>query len=90
VIALVVVVLDEAIDVGFEVARQIIVLQQDAVLERPVPAFDLALGLRMIGCAAHVSDALCDEPFCEIARDIAGAVVAEQARLVNHPCLVAA
>ena len=42
-IALVVVVLDEAIDVGFEVARQIIVLQQDAVLERLVPALDLAL-----------------------------------------------
>jgi hypothetical protein len=35
VISLVVVVLDEATDVGLEVARQIIVLQQDAVLETP-------------------------------------------------------
>ena len=54
-ISLVVVVPDEATDVGLEVARQIIVLQQDAVLERLVPAFDLALGLRMVGCSIEAN-----------------------------------
>ena len=38
-----VVVVDERVDPGFEVAGQIIVFQQDAVLERLMPAFDLAL-----------------------------------------------
>jgi hypothetical protein len=33
VVAAVIVVADEVIDLGFEVARQIVVLQQDAVLE---------------------------------------------------------
>ena len=46
VVALVIVVLDEAIDVGFEVARQVVVLKQDAVLERLMPALDLSLRLR--------------------------------------------
>ena len=42
-----VVVVDERVDPGFEVAGQIIVFQQDAVLERLMLAFDLALCLRM-------------------------------------------
>ena len=44
VVAAVIVVADEVVDLGFAVARQIVVLQQDAILERLVPAFDLALG----------------------------------------------
>ena len=47
VVTLVVVVLDEGLDLGFEVTGQEVVLQQDAVLESLVPAFDLALGLRV-------------------------------------------
>ena len=43
----VIVVGDEAADVGFEITRQIVVLEQDAVLERLVPALDLALCLGM-------------------------------------------
>ena len=39
--------IDELFDVGFKIARQVVVFQQDAVLERLMPAFDLALGLRM-------------------------------------------
>ena len=35
-------------DLTFEIARQVIVLEQDAVLERLMPALDLALGLRVI------------------------------------------
>jgi hypothetical protein len=47
-----VVVLDEFADLGFQVAGQIIVLQQNAVLQRLMPAFDLALRLGMAGSAA--------------------------------------
>jgi hypothetical protein len=42
-----IVVIDEGVDPGFDVAGQIIVFQQDAILERLMPAFDLALCLRM-------------------------------------------
>jgi hypothetical protein len=38
-----VVVIDECVDLGLEVAGQIIVLKQDAVLERLMPALDLVL-----------------------------------------------
>jgi hypothetical protein len=48
VVTLVVVVLDESLDLGFEVAGQEVVLEQDAVLHGLVPAFDLALGLWMV------------------------------------------
>ena len=52
VIALGVVVLDEAIDLGLQGARQIIVFQQNAVLQGLMPPLDLALGLRVVGGAA--------------------------------------
>jgi hypothetical protein len=44
-----IVVTDEGANLRLEVARQIIVLQKDAVLERLMPALDLALRLWMIG-----------------------------------------
>ena len=53
----VIVVLDEARDLGFEITGQIIVLEQNAVLERLVPTLDLALGLRMARGAANVHHA---------------------------------
>ena len=57
-IANVIVVLDEGADLSFEIAGQIIVVEQNAVLQSLVPALDLALGLRVIGCAPHVLHAL--------------------------------
>lgn len=42
---------DKFPDPAFELAGQIIIFQQNAVLERLMPAFDLALGLGMIGLA---------------------------------------
>jgi hypothetical protein len=39
----------EGRDLAFEIAGQVVVLKQDAVLERLMPALDLALGLRVIG-----------------------------------------
>ena len=50
VVAAVVVVLDEGADAGLEIARQIVVLQQDTVLQGLMPTLDLALGLGMVRC----------------------------------------
>ena len=61
VVALVVVVLDEGFDLTFQIAGQEVVLQQHTVLERLVPAFDLALGLRMEGRAAYMIHAVLAE-----------------------------
>ena len=49
----VIVVHDEAADVVVEIARQIVVLKQEAILKGLAPAFHLALRLRMIGCYAY-------------------------------------
>ena len=48
VVSQVVVVGDEVADLGFEITGQIVVLEQDAVLERLMPSLDLALCLGMI------------------------------------------
>ena len=61
--ALMIVVLDEPIDLGFEITGQIVVFQQDPVLQGLVPTLDLALGLRMVGSA---SDRRCQTKNLEI------------------------
>ena len=58
VVAAMVVVLDEGLDLAFEIAGQEVVFEQDAVLEGLVPAFDLALGLRMERCATNMAHLL--------------------------------
>jgi hypothetical protein len=77
VISQVIVVGDEGRDLGFEIARQVIVLEQDTVLERVMPALDLALGHRMIR-RTTVLHVLAVEPFRQVRRDVAGAVVGEK------------
>lgn len=57
-VALMVVVADERRDVRFEIAGEEVVLKQDAVLQRLMPAFDLALSLRMVGRASRMRHAL--------------------------------
>ena len=59
VVALVVVVIDEGADLVFEIAGQIIIFKQDPVLQRLMPALDLALDLRVIRCAPKV---ICSAP----------------------------
>jgi hypothetical protein len=71
-IAQVIVVSDEGRDLGFKIARQVIVLEQDAVLERLMPALDLSLGHRIIRRAADMPHVLAVEPFGQVRRDIAG------------------
>src|SRR4051812_21553982 len=67
--ARVVVVLDKGTDLRLQVAGQIVVLQQDAVLERLMPALDLALGLRMAGRAADVRHAPALKPSGQVTGD---------------------
>ena len=52
-VAAMVVMLDERLDLGLKVAGQQVVLQQDAVLEGPVLALDLALGPRAYAATGH-------------------------------------
>jgi hypothetical protein len=54
---------DQGYGLLFQFARQIVVVEQDAVLERLMPALDPALRLRMIRRAAHVAHALVGKPF---------------------------
>ena len=88
VVAAVIVVLDEAADVGFEIAWQVVVFEQDAVLQGLMPALDLALGLRMVRCSSDVAHAVVVEPFREIGRDVARSVVAQRARFVDDAHLL--
>ena len=76
-----IVMIDEGLDLGFEITWQEVVFQQNAVLQGLMPTFDLALGLGMIRCTARVLHALFLQPFGKFARDVAGSVVAEQTRL---------
>ena len=90
VIALVVIVFDERLDLGLEIARQEVVLQQDAVLQGLVPTLDLALRLGMERRAANMAHALGFDVFRQLASDVARAVVAKQSGFVHHGCPVAA
>ena len=65
VIAPVVILLDKLLDLSLQRARQIIILQQDAVLHGLMPAFDLALCLGMRGRAADMLDAVLRQPLGE-------------------------
>ena len=70
VIASMVVVLDEGGDLTLEIAGQIVMIKQDAALERMMPALDLTLGLWVIGGAADVLHFLVIQPLREIRRDV--------------------
>ena len=62
VVALVVIVIDEGLDLAFEIAWQVIVLQQEAVFHCLMPTFDLALGLRVERSTAHIIHLLTFQP----------------------------
>ena len=65
-----VVVRHEGGDLEFEIAGQVVVLEQDAVLERLMPALDLALGLPVIRGAANALHFLLVQPLGEISCDV--------------------
>jgi len=66
VIAPVILVIDKPADAGLKITRQVVVFQEDAILECLMPAFDLALCLRMVGRAANVSRRLVSKRAVEI------------------------
>ena len=74
-IALMVVVTDERIDLRFKVSGQEVVFQQDAVLQRLMPALDLSLRLGMIRRAARMLHAFVGKILSQIARDVTRPVV---------------
>ena len=90
VVATVIVMLDEGVNLLREIARQIVVFQQDAVLEGLMPALNLALGLRMVWRASNMIHFLIFQPIGQLAGDVTGSVVAEQAWFVQHRCLITA
>ena len=90
VVAPVIVVLDERRDLAFEVSGQEVVLQQDAVFQRLVPALDLSLSLRMERGAANMAHALGVDVVRQFARDVARAIITEQPRPVVDIGLVTA
>jgi hypothetical protein len=83
VVSAIVVVLDKGPDLGFEVAGQVIILQQDAVFQRLMPSFDLSLDLGMVRGAPNVIHALGLKPSGKLARDLGSTVIREQAGLVG-------
>lgn len=70
---------DELCNLRFKIPGQIIAFEQDAVLERLVPAFDLALRHRMIRRATDMIHVPFREPISEFARNVARTVVRQQA-----------
>jgi hypothetical protein len=50
-------------------------LEQDLILQRSVPALDLALGLRVIRPASRVVHVLLGKLLCQISRDVGRSVV---------------
>ena len=89
VVTLIVVIRDECADLAFEIARQIVVFQQNAVLHGLVLTFYFALSLWVERCATDMLHVLPLQPFSQIARDVAGAFIAEQTRRMAHDGLVA-
>jgi len=90
VVSLVIVMLDERLDLGFEITGQEVVFQQDAVLQGLVPALDLALRLRVERRAANMAHVISLDVFRQLTRDIARAIIAEQPGFVMDAGLVAA
>lgn len=90
VVALVVIVLDEGLDLGLQIAGQEVVLPQDAVLQGLAPTLDLALGLWMHWDAAHMAHFVGLDVFVQFVRDVAGVNFAEQPGFVLHGGAVAA
>ena len=66
-----VVVIHEGRDRRFQLARQVGVFEQDAVLERLVPTLDLALGLGMTRRPADVGHAPGTKPVSQVTGDVA-------------------
>ena len=83
VVALVVVMIDKGLDLGFKIARHEVVSHQDAVLQNLMPPLDLALSLGVLRRTTGGLHAFVLLPVGHLSRDVAGAVITQQARLVG-------
>ena len=73
--------IEEPVDVGVKFSKQVVILQEGAVLDRFVSAFDIVLCLWMTGRAPNVSHVLSIQPVCKLTRHVVGSIVFERARL---------
>ena len=78
VIAVLVVMLNEGLDMVFQIPGQIVALQKNAVLQRLMPAFNLALCHGVVGRAADMLEVAVAEPGCQITGDVAGTIVRQE------------
>ncbi len=69
-----VVMIDKGIDLLPEIAGQIVVFQQDAVLQGLVPSLDLPLSLRVIRSTSNMIHLPVLQPIGQLAGDVAGPV----------------
>ena len=76
-ISIVIVIAHEAMELLFQLARQVIVIEQDLVFHRAMPAFDLPLCLWVIRASTCMTHAIFFQVISELARDITWAIVAQ-------------
>ncbi|MBR0662136.1 hypothetical protein GWK15_25010 [Roseomonas oryzicola] len=85
--AVVVLLLYNGRDLRLQVAGQVVVLEQDAVLQGPMSPLDLALGLRIARRTAEMVHCIPGQLLCQFAGDVAGPDVGQQARAVPQAAL---
>ena len=88
--ALMVIVLDEGLDLGFQIAGVEVVFQQDRVFERLMPTLDLTLGLGVAGCTSNMAHSVGLDVVGQFTSDITRAIIAEQSGFVLDMGLITA
>lgn len=79
-IAPVVVMVDEGLDLVFQVPGQEVVLKQDPVFEGLVSSFDFALCLGMVGSSTRMFHALTFQPMRQVVGEVTWPVVGQELR----------
>lgn len=82
--SLIVVILHQTGDLGFEFTRQEMVLQVHNILHRAVVALDLALSHGMVGGSSGMLDVFVLQKEFKIFGQITGAIIGKQTRTMLH------
>ena len=90
VVAQMILVTDEVSNLLFEITGQMIVFEQDVAFQRLIPALNLAQVWGVHRGAANMTPVYVFQPACQVGRDVAGTVVAEQSWLMKYPGTVTA
>ncbi len=80
VVSSVIVMFDEVRDLGFKVFLEEVVFEQDAVLQRLVPTFDLTLRLRVTGSAVDLVYLVFVQPITKVGSDVTRTVAPTEGR----------